>query len=97
MKAAARYSLLRLLITVVGLLLAIAMLWIPLQAVQPMVDALAGKNTRVSLVITLTVVLTVAISGGLGAMWVKMRRQRAQIQQMRTRIQVLEARQGVGE
>jgi hypothetical protein len=86
----ARYQVFRNISYGLSVALCIIASWVPLQAIQPLADTLAGKRTSVSVAIGLTASFSLAIVGGGVAMWVKLRRQRDEIIRLRTRLQVLE-------
>ena len=93
-----RYRLRRLLVICGTAVIGIASLWVPLQAVQPIADALAGQNTQFSLTLKLSIVigLSVALTGVAGV--VKVFLQRGEIRRLRERVSQLEARlRGLGE
>jgi hypothetical protein len=85
------------LIMVLGVIGIICALWVPLQAIQPMVDALAGENTSVSLKGVATVSLSVTLAGvvGLFAQGIKIRRQRREIERLRARVELLQEQLGL--
>jgi hypothetical protein len=60
-----RYRLGRWITTFLGSCACIAVLWVPLQGVRPMVDALAGKQTTAHFFATATVSIGVALSAAL--------------------------------
>jgi hypothetical protein len=69
----------------------IASLWIPLQAVQPIADALAGKDTNVAVTVSVSIVVTLSVSAGLIALMRRTREQRKELERLRKRCGELEA------
>ena len=87
-----RYGLARILVTGVVVVGSIAVLWIPLQAVLPIANVLAGKKTSLSVTVTLTFVFTIAFGGTTLLLLIKNRRQRADLRRQRRRMGALEER-----
>ena len=71
----------------------IAAIWIPLQAALPIVRAVAGKHTSLSVTLTFSLAITVsiALAGGFFAQWRQLRAQRAELIRLRRKIATLEA------
>lgn len=81
-----RYDLLKSLVPVAY----IASLWIPIRAVQPIAEALAGRNTDVTITITISIALTIALGAGVVALLRRSSAQRQELQRQRRRITKLE-------
>jgi len=81
-----RYELYKWLVPVVW----IASLWIPLQAILPIARALAGRQTNVSVTLTLSIVVSLAFGAGMLAMFIRSRAQRRELRRLRSRITELE-------
>jgi hypothetical protein len=80
-----------------GIAVLIASLWLPLQAIATVVDKMSGKNTNFNVNIALTVGLTLAVSGGIGAAGIaalrrKINEQRGELERTRGRLESLQER-----
>lgn len=81
-----RYDLLKMLVPVAW----IATVWVPLRAVQPIAQALAGKDTTVTVTVTVSIVLSIALGAGVVALLRRSSAQRQELQRQRRRISTLE-------
>jgi hypothetical protein len=88
----ARYQLAQAVVRWVGLAICVGSFWIPLRALQPLVDAIAGRETRFTLVVTVTLSITIAISVALAYSIRTTMTQRKTIEEQRNRISRLEGR-----
>jgi hypothetical protein len=68
----------------------IASLWIPLQAVQPIAEDLAGEDTSVTFTFTFSVAISIALGAGMIALWLRSRGQRGELLRLRGRCAELE-------
>jgi hypothetical protein len=68
----------------------IAAFYLPLRAVQPIAADLAGKETHLTLTISITLVFSLAISAGFLAQLKKLREQAEELRRQRRRIVSLE-------
>lgn len=68
----------------------IAALWIPLQAIYPIAKVLAGKHTDVTLTVSISIAITLALGGGYFALWRRTKAQRDEIIRLRGRTSELE-------
>jgi len=73
-----------------GRALAVAALYLPIKAAQPIAESFAGKNTNVTLTISVTLALSVMLGAGFLAQARKIRDQRRELQRLRRRITTLE-------
>jgi hypothetical protein len=85
-----RYRLGRWAVAAAGAVASVAALRIPLEALQPMVDAFAGKQTDVRFLITVSFAVTVAISIALAFTVSYTIAQRKELQRQRERMTWLE-------
>jgi phospholipid N-methyltransferase len=60
--------------------------------VFPLAQALAGKNTRLTISISFGVIVTIALIAGATALWLKVRHQRAELRRLREYAARLEER-----
>ena len=89
-RSLARYQLVRPTIYALTTVLSIVAMWVPLRAIQPIVDALAGRETNVTLTVSITVAFTLILGGSAIAMWVKLQRQKAELIRLRARVEMYE-------
>ncbi|HET8814111.1 MAG TPA: LapA family protein [Solirubrobacterales bacterium] len=71
-------------------ILYIAALYFPIKATQPIASDLAGKNTHLTLTISITLVFSLAIAAGFLAQLKKLREQAEELRRQRRRIANLE-------
>jgi len=81
-----RYDLLKSLVPVAY----IASLWVPIRAVQPIAEALAGKDTNVTITIAISIVFSIALGAGVVALLRRSSTQRQELQRQRRLIAQLE-------
>ena len=67
--------------------LTVASLYIPIRAVQPIANALAGKHTTVSITISVTIVLSIALAGGVATLLKKNRTLTVEVSRLRKRLE----------
>jgi hypothetical protein len=84
--AAARYRVLHRLVPVVWLVA----LWVPIHAVYPIAHVLAGKHTDVGVTISVSIVVSLALGSGYGALVRRHRLQSAEVIRLRERCSRLE-------
>jgi len=87
-----RYGVLRYVGMGLGYGLVVAALWVPLQPVRHMVDALAGKNTRVSITLIATIAVSVSfvLGGTVVAYRVRYRSLQKEVVRLRARLREYE-------
>jgi hypothetical protein len=71
-------------------ILYIAALYFPIRAMQPIASDLAGRDTHLTLTISITLVFSLAIGAGFLAQWKKLREQADELRRQRRRIANLE-------
>ena len=75
----------------------IVSLWVPLQAVQPIADTLAGQDTSLSVTFSVTIGISIALGAGMMALLGRSRGQRAELLRLRKRCVDLEQELGERE
>jgi hypothetical protein len=63
---------------------------LPIRAAVPIAEALGGQDTNVTVTVSLSVVISVALSGAYLALWRKNRQQAAELRRLRRRARDLE-------
>lgn len=89
---AEQYRLGRLIVVTLGVPTTILSLWLPLQAVREIVEAVAGKTTDISIVVKVTIGVTVALTLTMSAAVAKLITQRRELRRLRNRVSELERR-----
>jgi hypothetical protein len=70
--------------------LTVAALYFPIRGAVPIADAFAGHNTNVRVSIAVSIVYSVAVTAGGGAVILKNRKQSEELTRLRKRIEELE-------
>jgi hypothetical protein len=85
-RAMARYDVLKRLVPVVWIVAA----WVPLQAIYPIADVLAGKHTNVALTFSVSIAISLALGSGYVALIRRARAQASELLRLRERCARLE-------
>jgi hypothetical protein len=87
-----RYRLLRWLVVSLGVAVAIVSTRVPLEAARPMVEAVAGKQTDVRLLLTASLSIAVALTATAAFTVARIQGQKKEITRLRKRVTELEER-----
>jgi hypothetical protein len=85
-----RYALFNILAAAIGVVAVIASTYVPLMAVRPIIEAVAGKETSVDVVVSISVAMSITLSLCLAGATAMVVAQRRLIRQQRSRIVELE-------
>ncbi len=97
MEATERFRLYRYIAVAAGVVLSIAITWVPIEAARPIVDSLAGRSTKVTVAITAAISFSLILGGAAAAMLVKMNGQKKELIRLRKRLEQYEKRPGQTE
>jgi hypothetical protein len=68
----------------------VVLTYIPLQAVQPMIDDLAGKDTNVTMSVSLSIAINVVLAGTFFVQKARMKRQQRELIRLRGRLEEID-------
>lgn len=74
----------------------IVSLWVPLQGALPIAKALAGQKTTLTVSFSLTIVVSLAASSALLAVYLRSREDKKELQRLRGLVEAFEAQEGGG-
>lgn len=89
-KIASRTDIILAAIPWVGWILLLAASWVPLQAIQPMIHEVAGKNTNVTISISISVVINILLSGTYFVQRRTVKRQQKELTRLRGRLEEID-------
>lgn len=87
-----RYRIYRYLTTFIGLAFLVAVTWVPLQAIEPIVSELAGKDTNINGVLNVSIAISITLLLTLAGTGFKIVHQGKELRRQRDRIVELEMR-----
>jgi multidrug efflux pump subunit AcrB len=87
---AERYSIFRIFSYFLGAAIVVVAMWVPLHAVRPMVEAIAGRETSFTAAVSVSLVLSISLVVTLAGTMIRSRTKSAKIEEQRARIKTLE-------